>query len=95
MVLVPRKFFEKVNNLRVLGLDAALELGQADFALKAYSHLTPPSSPDNQSRLRKIAMTFLTSGTRDPSEFIRISAFSMLGRLEGRLNVLFEGRYLK
>ena len=64
-----------------LAFQSSLKLGRPEEALPLYQRLVPADQPDDPSFLRPLALSFLTSHVRDPQEYVRIMAYTMLAEL--------------
>ena len=64
-----------------LAFQSSIKLGRPEEALPLYERLVPPDQPDDPALLRPLALSFLTSHVRDPQEYVRIMAYTMLAEL--------------
>jgi HEAT repeat protein len=64
-----------------LAFQSSLKLGRPEEALPLYQRLIPTDQPDDPALLRPLALSFLTSHVRDPQEYVRIMAYTMLAEL--------------
>ena len=64
-----------------LAFQSSLKLGRPEEALPLYQKLVPADQPDDPALLRPLALSFLTSHVRDPQEYVRIMAYTMLAEL--------------
>jgi len=64
-----------------LAFQSSLKLGRPEEALPLYQRLVPTDQPDDSTLLRPLALSFLTSHVRDPQEYVRIMAYTLLAEL--------------
>ncbi|TLY27698.1 MAG: hypothetical protein E6K66_00395 [Nitrospirae bacterium] len=64
-----------------LAFQSSLRLGRPEEALILYHRLVSTDQPDDPTLLRPLVLSFLTSHVRDPQEYVRISAYTVLAEL--------------